>query len=250
MISTKSTRLTEDFCKKNLGSVQGEYVLLSVEDTGCGMHQEILKHIFEPFFTTKETGKGTGLGLATVYGIVKNHGGYITCESESGRGTCFKIYFPILGIESENDVTDAIDNEEIPKGNETILLVDDEEAIREIGESLLERFGYKILSADSGEKAVDIYRKKKEAVDLVILDLNMPGMGGYRCLNELIRINSHVKIIIASGYLSDENLIGAATSGTAAFIGKPFNISALLKKIREMLDKTTSVPTVKNHFSL
>ncbi|MFH1103216.1 MAG: PAS domain S-box protein [Pseudomonadota bacterium] len=249
IISTKSTRLTEDFCKKNLGSVPGEYVLLSVEDTGCGMHQEILKHIFEPFFTTKETGKGTGLGLAMVYGIVKNHGGYITCESDVGRGTCFKIYFPILGIESESDGTEAIDNEEIPKGNETILLVDDEEAIREIGESLLERFGYKILLADSGEKAVDIYRRKKDAVDLVILDLNMPGMGGYRCLNELTRINSHVKIIIASGYLSDEKLTAATTSGTAAFIGKPFNISALLKKIREMLDKTTSVPTVKNHFS-
>ncbi|MEW5908161.1 MAG: PAS domain S-box protein [Thermodesulfobacteriota bacterium] len=242
VLKTRSTRLSEEFCRKNLGAVPGRYILLSVEDTGCGIRQEILKHIFEPFFTTKEAGRGTGLGLAMVYGIVKSHSGYITCETEVGKGTSFKIYFPVLQIEGETGAEESIEDENIRTGDETILLVDDEEEIREIGESLLTRYGYKIIQADSGERAVDLYGEMRDSIGLVILDLNMPGMGGYKCLDELTRINPKVKILIASGYLADEKQIQAVNAGSAAFIGKPFHIRELLKKINEIFEKDDTVP--------
>jgi PAS domain S-box-containing protein len=240
VLKTQRIRLTEAFCRKNIGAVPGNYVMLSVEDTGCGIPQEILSHIFEPFFTTKEAGRGTGLGLAMVYGIVKSHSGYITCETEVGIGTSFKLYFPVLQIEDKLGPEEATEYGEIRKGNETILLVDDEEAIREIGESLLTRYGYKIIHAESGERALELYTQMKDSIDLVILDLNMPGMGGYKCLNELTRIHPKVKVLIASGYLADEKQVRIINSGAAAFIGKPFHIRELMQKIKEIFEKNES----------
>jgi PAS domain S-box-containing protein len=163
---TENVRLDQQFCRDNLGVRPGEYVLLRVSDTGQGIDKELQAHIFEPFFTTKETGKGTGLGLAMVYGIVKNHGGYISCDSERGQGTTFQIYFPILGKEATPDskqIEEAIDG-----GNETILLVDDEENIRKSGEEMLSGFGYSVITASDGERAVELYTENHHNIALII----------------------------------------------------------------------------------
>lgn len=176
IFETENVILDEEYCKTHLGSKPGQYVKLSISDTGYGMDKETLRHIFEPFYTTKDTGKGTGLGLAMVYGIVKNHGGYIMCYSEPDEGTIFKIYFPIIEKEAER-VESKKEKVAIKGGNETILLVDDEEAIRELAEDILTRFGYTVFMASDGETALEIYREKKEEINLVILDIIMPGMG-------------------------------------------------------------------------
>ncbi|MBM3298647.1 MAG: PAS domain S-box protein, partial [Deltaproteobacteria bacterium] len=180
VIETANVVLDEEYSQTHLGAIPGEYVLLSVSDTGYGMDKETLDHIFEPFFTTKEAGKGTGLGLAMVYGIVKEHDGYITCYSEPGRGTTFKIYLPVAKIERDLDVTTT---SKIPAfGTETILLVDDEEFIRDLGKRILERFGYTVLTAADGKEALNLYEEEREKISLVILDLIMPKMGGKECL--------------------------------------------------------------------
>lgn len=232
---TENVILDEEFCRNNLGSRAGEYVLLSVADTGHGIDQELQAHIFEPFFTTKETGQGTGLGLAMVYGIVKSHGGYITCKSEPGQGTTFNIYFPVMTIDAEKQ--DAKEEKlSIEGGNETILLVDDEENIRKPGREMLSDFGYTVITASDGESALEIYRKENQRVNLVILDLIMPGMGGTSCLQELIKINPLAKVIIASGYSisgAEKQLVEAKVKG---FIRKPYNVREMLNLVREVLD--------------
>jgi PAS domain S-box-containing protein len=233
---TENVILDEEFCKNHLGSRPGEYVLLGVSDTGHGIDQELQTHIFEPFFTTKETGKGTGLGLAMVYGIVKSHGGYITCDSEPGRGTTFRIYFPVMTSDAE--AQDSIEVElSIEGGNETILLVDDEENIRKPGKEMLADFGYTVLTASDGEGALELYSKEYGKINLVILDLIMPGMGGSLCLQELVKINPLAKVIIASGYSIsglEKEVIEAKSKG---FIRKPYNVREMLNLVREVLDR-------------
>ena len=235
VVETENVILDEEYCKTHLGAVPGEHVLLSFSDTGCGMDKETVEHIFEPFYTTKETGKGTGLGLAMVYGIVKSHDGYIMCYSEPGKGTTFKIYFPAI---EESVVSGglSVDREkEMQGGNETILLVDDEKAILDMGKNMLERFGYTVIKAESGEKAIEIYKAQKERIDLVILDLGMPGMGGHKCLKELLKIDSRIKVIIASGYSEIGKVKETVESGASGFIGKPYQLADMLKKVREAL---------------
>ncbi len=238
IIETENVVLDENYCKAHLGSIPGEYVLLAVSDTGCGMDRETLKHIFEPFYTTKETGQGTGLGLAMVYGIVKDHGGYIMCYSEPGQGTTFKIYLPVLkgegeGIEREREHEDVYD---IRSGDETVLLVDDEEDILEIGCDILGKYGYTTIKADSGERALEVYGREGDRIDLLILDLGMPGMGGYKCLQELLEIDPEIKVIIASGY-SANGRAEETLKNASGFIGKPYRLAEMLKKVREVLDK-------------
>ncbi|GAI75457.1 unnamed protein product, partial [marine sediment metagenome] len=189
IIETENAVLDEEYCKSHLGATPGEYVLLTISDTGSGMEKETLEHIFEPFYTTKEAGSGTGLGLAIVYGIVKSHGGYIMCYSEPGEGTTFKIYFPVLESEVIEEVPEPEEVEEIQGGDETILLVDDEETILDIGKDILGQYGYTTIEARSGEEAIDIYEKEKDRIGLVILDVGMPGMGGHKCLRELLEID-------------------------------------------------------------
>ena len=236
IFKTESVILDEAYCKSHLGSNPGEYVLLSVSDTGQGIDDEIMEHIFEPFFTTKETGKGTGLGLAMVYGIVKSHGGYITCESEQGQGATFKIYFPAIGL--ENKVTEPKETEvPIIGGNETVLLVDDENSICELGKETLSRVGYKVLTAPDGESALELYSKASRQVDLVILDLIMPGMGGKRCLDGLLELNPHAKVLISSGYSINGATSEALQAGAKGFIAKPYEIKQMLKLVREVLDR-------------
>jgi len=235
VFETQDMFLDEEYCKTHLGAVPGEYVVLSISDTGCGMDRETLEHIFEPFYTTKETGKGTGLGLAMVYGIVKSHGGYIMCYSEPGEGTTFKIYFPVMQSEVGEPEKERKE-EEIQGGKETILLVDDEKDILDIGKEMLEGFGYRVITAQSGEDAVEIVREMERCPDLVILDLNMPGMGGNRCLEILLEMNPGIKVIIASGYAANGKAKERVDSGAAGFIGKPYRLADMLRKIREGLD--------------
>jgi two-component system cell cycle sensor histidine kinase/response regulator CckA len=193
------------------------------------------EHIFEPFFTTKEIGKGTGLGLAMVYGIVKSHGGYITCMSESGEGTAFSIYFPIIESKIDSRVSKEAETP-IKGGTETILLVDDEESIRQLGEELLGSFGYAVLTAPDGESALELYEKENQHVDLVILDLSMPGMGGKRCLEKLVEMNPRVKVIIASGYSVNGPTKDAIDAGAKGFVGKPYEVRQMLLAIRKVMD--------------
>jgi two-component system, cell cycle sensor histidine kinase and response regulator CckA len=227
--------LYEDYASRHMGAQPGKYVLLSVSDTGQGMDKETREKIFEPFFTTKEFGKGTGLGLASVYGIVKSHGGYITCYSEVGQGTTFKIYFPAIE-EPEVEETRGVEPKPIPQGTETILLVDDEEAIRGFAQQALMCFGYKILAASSGEEALELYSAKPNEIDLVVMDLGMPGMGGHKCLQELLRINPAVKVVISSGYSINGQVKKSMDAGAKGYVGKPYQLTDLLNTVRSVLD--------------
>ena len=234
-IETANIRLDEEYCSSHPEAKPGSYVLLTVSDTGQGMDKETLSHIFEPFFTTKETGKGTGLGLATVYGIVKQHGGHITCYSEPGLGTTFKIYFP--AIEKERDSETPSIEKPIPGGTETILLVDDEEALRELGSTLLNEFGYKVITACNGKEALEIYQWEGERISLVILDLIMPEMDGKKCMEEMLQVNPNAKVVLASGYSESGLANGDVTGRAKGFVQKPYNMSQLLTTIREILDE-------------
>jgi len=237
IFETKNVILDEAYCKTHLGAISGEYVLVSISDTGHGMDKEILKHIFEPFYTTKELGKGTGLGLAMVYGIVKSHGGHIMCYSELGQGTVFRIYFPVLEVDDVEQEVEPKKEAEIRGGHETILFVDDEETLLNLAQDMLRQYGYTAIIAESGERAVEIYKTEKDRIDLVILDVGMPGMGGHKCLQELLKIDPEVKVIIASGYPGSGKVKETLESGAAGFIGKPYNLKDMLKKVREFLDQ-------------
>jgi len=198
------------------------------------MDKEVIEHIFEPFFTTKETGKGTGLGLAVVHGIVNNHNGFIYCESEPNKGTTFRILFP--ASTSEKVQQKAVEKPQYtPYGTERILLVDDEKNILEIGKETLKMFGYDVLIAENGEQALDIYRAQKDKINLVILDLIMPGKGGKKCLIDLRVMNPNVKVLMTSGYSSSEQTEELARVGATDFINKPYRPEDLLLTIRKIL---------------
>jgi PAS domain S-box-containing protein len=214
----------------------GAYVLLTVSDSGHGMDPETIKHIFEPFFTTKDVGKGTGLGLAMVYGIVKSHDAHIICDSEPGVGTTFRIYFPAVEAESGPHETEPAGDEKTFGGTETILLVDDETTLLELGHVMLNRFGYKVMTAGSGEDAVEMYKDHKGSIDLIILDLNMPGMGGHKCLEELRRIDTTARILVASGCSPDDKMRETLRSSGCRFISKPYRLQDVLKNVKEVLE--------------
>lgn len=236
IIKTQNTVLDDSYTKSHPWVQRGGYVLLEVDDSGCGMDKSTLERIFEPFFTTKEPGKGTGLGLSMVYGIVKQHQGYINVYSEPGQGSSFKIYLPCL---REALVVEAI-KEEAPRsvaGKETILLAEDEEYLRETIRQILEMYGYTVLTAKDGKEAVDLYEQQKDQIDLVILDAVMPQMGGMEAAGFINAINPSQKILFSSGY-SAEGIHRTFTIGTDLhFIQKPYTAQALAQKVREVLEK-------------
>ncbi len=235
IIETENIFLRPEDSKQYIEIDPGPYVHMRVSDTGLGMSKETVKHIFEPFFTTKEIGKGTGLGLASVYGIIKEHKGHIFCYSEPGQGTSFKIYLPALDKEAEKVVPDE-DHSFLKGGTETILVVDDEEDIRELTSEALSNHGYNVLDASSGEEALDIYRKNIKSIQVVVLDLNMPGMGGKECLKKIKSINPEVRVLIASGYSATGQGKDSLKAGAKGYIAKPYQLTTLLNKIREILD--------------
>ena len=198
------------------------------------MDEDVLKRVFDPFFTTKEMGRGTGLGLASAYGIVRNHNGIINAYSEKGAGTTFNIYLPI----SEKDLTYEPDtSEEIITGDETILFVDDEGTIIQIGHKLLRRLGYSVLTARSGEKALEIFKKEKGGIDLIILDMVMPGMGGGETFDRLKELDPDVKVLLSSGYSINGQAKKILDRGCKGFLQKPFSLGSLSMKIRQVLDE-------------
>ena len=237
VIETENITLADDYLDTHAGTRAGEYVLLSVSDTGEGMAKDVVEHIFEPFFTTKAFGKGTGLGLASVYGIVKSYGGDISCYSEEGQGTTFKLYLPAAeGQAAPGEEKNT--EEDLPRGGaETILLVDDEESIRTFAATVLGRFGYRVLTGASGEDALEVIGRTGGKIDMVILDLGMPGMGGHKCLQGIRKIDPVVKVLIASGYSMNDHVKKSLDAGAAGYIGKPYRMNVLLRKVREILDE-------------
>jgi two-component system, cell cycle sensor histidine kinase and response regulator CckA len=212
--------------------VPGRYSFLEIIDSGVGMDQETIEHIFEPFFTTKEMGRGTGLGLASAYGIIKGHGGYINVTSEPGTGSSFKIYFPSSAKKLSQDNAKS---DKPVKGNETILLVDDEEMVLSVGVKTLEKLGYAVLAAQNGQEAVDVYRANKDKIDLVILDIVMPIMGGGQAFDLMREINPKVKVLLSSGYSIEGQATDILNRGCNGFIQKPFKINDLSDKIIEIM---------------
>jgi len=211
----------------------GQYVLLTVTDTGTGMDDKTQTRIFEPFFTTKEMGRGTGLGMASAYGIIKGHGGYIDVHSRLGKGTTFSIYLPA----SSKSVGRNERPVKLPqKGNESVLLVDDEEEIRRVGQELLEAMGYSALLARDGREAIELYAKKQEDIDIVLLDIVMPNMGGSETYDKLKEVNPEVKVLLLSGYSIDVKAAEILDRGCNGFIQKPFGAEELSAKIRQILD--------------
>ena len=214
-------------------SKAGNYVKLTVRDTGKGMDKITMERIFDPFFTTKEMGRGTGLGLASVYGIIKAHGGYIDVESKMNQGTTFEIYLP-----STTKKVDRVtkDSEKLIKQSGTVLLVDDEAAVREVCISILEKIGYRVLSAKDGEEVLELYRNNKDEIDIVLLDMIMPNMSGGEIYDRLKEINPEIKVLLSSGYSIDGEATEILNRGCDGFIQKPFDIKKLSAKIGEILD--------------
>ncbi|MBT6502163.1 MAG: response regulator [Deltaproteobacteria bacterium] len=211
----------------------GNYVKLSVTDTGVGIDEETKKRIFEPFFTTKEMGRGTGLGLASVYGIIKNHNGIINVYSETNKGTTFNIYLP---ASEKHAAKKARSPKEILKGSETILLVDDEDMILDAGNQMLEIMGYNVLIGGSGKEAIETYKKNQRQIHMVILDMIMPDMGGGAVYDEMKKMNPDVKVLLSSGYSIEGEATEILARGCNGFIQKPFRIIKLSHEIRKILD--------------
>ena len=217
----------------------GRYVVLSVTDTGIGMDEKIREKIFEPFFTTKGPEKGTGLGLAMVYGIVKRHDGYIHVFSEPGKGTTFRIHLP--AVDAPPEVRSTRGDEAVRGGNETILLAEDDEAVRKLAELALREYGYRVLTSQDGEDAVEIFRKEK-GIAIVLLDVVMPKMGGREALAVMRGTDRGLKAILMSGHTFDESHGQVATVPEVPFLQKPFGPIMLARKVREVLDGAGSAP--------
>jgi len=212
----------------------GNYVMLTVSDTGTGMDKETTERIFDPFFTTKERGRGTGLGLASAYGIIKGHGGYIDVDSREGQGTTFSIYLPA----SDKEIgAPARRIDRFTMGSEKVLLVDDEGDIRQVGKELLEAMGYEVMLAKDGKEAIEVYRKNRDEIDMVLLDMVMPNIGGGEAYDRMKEINPDIKVLLSSGYSIDGEATEILGRGCDGFIQKPFDLKQLSGRMREILEK-------------
>jgi two-component system cell cycle sensor histidine kinase/response regulator CckA len=211
----------------------GKYVELKVSDTGCGMEPEVLERIFDPFFTTKQQGEGTGLGLSVAHGIIKSHGGYVTVESEPGKGTVFHIYLP--NIEKQKRPEDG-DQLTVIRGKEHILFVDDEDILIELNKQRLSRLGYEVVATTSSTDALDLFRKEPDKFDLVITDYTMPNLTGMDLAVELLKIRATIPIILCTGHSETVSPEQAKKSGIKAFLMKPLAKQELATAIRRVLD--------------
>jgi two-component system cell cycle sensor histidine kinase/response regulator CckA len=239
-IETTNVSLDQAYVQKHVIVPAGEYALLTVSDSGEGIPEKHLSHIFEPFYTTKEAGKGTGLGLATVYGIVKQSAGFIWVYSEPGKGTTFKIYLPRLVRAGEVERPPQV-VQSSPHGRETVLLVEDEAAVRASTSEFLVRCGYTVVAADNGEEALRASRDYSGPIHLMITDVVMPKMGGPQVAAQLLAERPDMKTLFVSGYAENTVLQHGNIDVTARFLSKPFSLSTLANKIREVLETSDLV---------
>jgi two-component system cell cycle sensor histidine kinase/response regulator CckA len=223
----------------------GRFVRLRVSDTGCGMDAATLEHVFEPFFTTKEVGKGTGLGLATVYGIVKQHDGWVEVSSELGKGSTFDVLFPAIAKTNARAKKEtAPDDAQVTGGTETILIVEDEPILREMARDILTGCGYSILEAASGREAFDVWNLHMDEINLVLTDMVMPeGVSGVDLAERLLADRSDLNIIFTSGYTSNEISTELMTRSQARFLQKPYSHNDLAKVVRDCLDRDVADAT-------
>jgi len=228
IFTLENLELDEEYCHLSPFEIKpGTYLEISVRDTGIGMPPEILSRVFEPFFTTKDQGKGTGLGLAMVYGMVQEHGGAITVYSELGNGTVFHIYLPVV-----SDISRPADlHEETIYGEGTILLIDDEELIRITASAILSSLGYQVILAENGEEGVLIFKENMGKIDLIILDMIMPVMGGRETFCHIREISESVPVIIASGFAKEEDMKALKKQGVGGFLQKPFRRAELAEMV-------------------
>jgi hypothetical protein len=233
-VTTSNVELSEHVTHDHPDVSPGPYVMLSVSDTGSGMTADVLAQVFEPFFTTKPVGKGTGLGLATVYGIVKQSGGHVEVESTVNVGTTFRVYLPRVEeapqTQSDKATAPAL------RGTEIVLLVEDEDAVRQVTKLILERYGYTVLEASDGPEGVEISRNYKGTIHLVLTDLMMPNLSGQQLVNAVAASRPSIRVLFMSGYTDDVLVHQGVESSTADFLHKPFTPEALAKKVREVLD--------------
>jgi signal transduction histidine kinase len=234
-IETANVYLDEEYARHHVEVQPSHYVMLAVSDTGCGMSSEILSHIFEPFFTTKEQGKGTGLGLAMVYGIVKQSGGHIWVYSEPGKGTTFKVYLPWAEEAAASEKSAAQQSALLPTGTETILLAEDDAQVREFASRVLSELGYKVIEAINGEQALK-EAEQATKIDILLTDMVMPYIGGKELSEKLRAIRPGIKVLFLSGYTENKILHQGMLDGDVAFLHKPFTPGELARKVREMLD--------------
>ena len=234
-ISTDSIHLSPEFAQAHGYGEPGAYALLTVMDTGAGMAEEVRRHIFDPFFTTKEEDKGTGLGLSIVYGIVKQHNGYINVYSEPGKGTIFKIYLPLLKSEIEKEKIQALS--ELQGGTETILLAEDDANVRNILRDILEGYGYRVIETEDGREAVTRFTQNADHIDLLLFDVMMPRENGWEAYQEITAIRPEVAILFMSGYPIDFIKSKGISSTEENYLAKPVSPEELLRKVRETLDK-------------
>ncbi len=236
MLETANVVLDEAYCRSHASTNPGEYVMLCISDTGSGIGKEIIDHIFEPFFTTKALGQGTGLGLATVYGAVRQNGGTINIYSEIGKGTSFKIYFPCVS-ESLSEAFPPEMTGGLPRGSETVLLVEDSPMALDFSHRVLTTLGYRVLSASSGEEAVDLEEKFQEDIQLLMTDVMLPGINGRTLAENLKKKRPSMKVLYNSGYTENAIVSQGVLHTGLNFIAKPFSIFALAHKLRELMDK-------------
>jgi PAS domain S-box-containing protein len=236
-LQTAAVKLDEEYVRVNPDVAPADYIMLAVSDNGVGMTPEVRARLFEPFFTTKEVGKGTGLGLATCHGIIKQSGGHITCYSELGKGTTFKVYLPVAVGETEH-IEREPENSAPVGGKETVLLVEDEPLVRELAVVVLRDLGYEVLEAGNGLTALALVRNHKgNPIQLVITDVVMPEMGGRQLAAELKQVLPNVKVLFCSGYTEDAVMHGGLLEPGMAFIGKPYTMTSLSSKARELLEQ-------------
>jgi signal transduction histidine kinase len=226
-LASAAVTLSEAFCA-SYKRRPGRYVHLSLTDTGKGMDEATLARIFEPFFTTKDVGQGTGLGLATAYAIIKHHHGIIRVDSQPGVGTTFHIFLP---VSAKAAVAEPTRDDVVLRGSGTVLLVDDEDGIRLVAGRILEQLGYQVLSAEGGLQALEIYRRERDRIDLVILDMLMPGMGGAETFQKLRGLDPGVRVLLSSGYSLDGEAQEVMAAGARGFIQKPYRLAVLSRKV-------------------
>jgi two-component system, cell cycle sensor histidine kinase and response regulator CckA len=238
---TKRVYLDDAFCRKYDNAKPGWYAMLSMRDTGYGMSQEVLDRAFEPFFSTKEPGEGTGLGLSTVYGIVQQHKGIIVARSNAGEGAEFQIYFPEVtdpaAVETRRSGISRLEPGQMPTGTETILLVEDEEALRKMGVKLISSLGYKVITAKDGEDGCEVYTRHGKDIDLIVSDVVMPNMSGPEMIRKIKTSRKDIRFIFVSGFTRDKLEKLGATGPDLTVIQKPYSRETLARKIREQLDR-------------